>query len=69
MAQPSTTTSARYGFCNRSREGSFIFRSEFPSPGVVVVITATLTRSSKGVPSITVFRSTASSNIQNSSIP
>jgi hypothetical protein len=57
------------GFCNRSRKGSFIFRSEFQSLGVVEVITATLTRSSKGVPSITVFRPTASSNIQNSSIP
>ena len=69
MAQPFTTALSAVGFCNRSREGSFIFRSEFPSLGVVGVITAKLTRSSKGVPSITVFRSTASSNIQNFSIP
>jgi len=31
------------GFCNRSREGSFIFRSEFQSLGGEV-ITATLMR-------------------------
>jgi len=44
------------GFCNRSREGSFIFRSEVQSLGVVGLITATLTSSSKAFHRLRSFR-------------
>src|SRR5260370_17568078 len=56
MAQPSTTPSAWLASAIAAVRLGFVLRSEFQSPGGVGMITVTLTRSSKGVPSITVFR-------------